>query len=175
MGRSKSAQCQEWSPSTALSSQISNVRNKALHCSVGVNPILGTKPFSWCQFTDMPTSWIFHETYKCTFHSCLDTCTCAKLTEVSRVHPHNSGTGSVLLHKACKIGSKKMPKTWSQVRSFTKMQVLRPRPTFRCLRYGKVGRAWYLLSREHDVISKLRTNRLRFAYLQSTTRSMLGV
>ena len=36
--------------------------------------------------------------------------------------------------------------------------VPRPRPAFRHLQYGKVGRAWYLFSREHDVhvISKLR-------------------
>ena len=32
--------------------------------------------------------------------------------------------------------------------------VPRPRPAFRCLQYGKVGRAWYLLSRDHDVIGK---------------------
>jgi len=34
--------------------------------------------------------------------------------------------------------------------------VPRPRPAFRRLQYGKVGRAWYLFSREHDIISKLR-------------------
>ena len=31
----------------------------------------------------------------------------------------------------------------------------RPRPAFRRLQYGKAGRAWYLFSREHDVIGKL--------------------
>ena len=34
--------------------------------------------------------------------------------------------------------------------------VPRPRPAFHCLQYGKAGRAWYLFSCEHDVISKLR-------------------
>ena len=34
--------------------------------------------------------------------------------------------------------------------------VPRSRPAFRRLQYGKVGGAWYLFSREHDVISKLR-------------------
>ena len=29
-----------------------------------------------------------------------------------------------------------------------------PRPAFRCLQYGKAGRAWYIFSREHDVIEK---------------------
>ena len=33
--------------------------------------------------------------------------------------------------------------------------VPRPRPAFRHLQYVKTGRAWYLFSREHDVISKL--------------------
>ena len=33
--------------------------------------------------------------------------------------------------------------------------VPRPRPAFRRLQYGKTGRAWYLFSREHDVIGKL--------------------
>ena len=28
------------------------------------------------------------------------------------------------------------------------------RPAFRCLQYGKAGRAWYIFSREHDVIEK---------------------
>ena len=32
----------------------------------------------------------------------------------------------------------------------------RPCPAFRRLQYGKAGRAWYLFSREHDLISKLR-------------------
>ena len=32
--------------------------------------------------------------------------------------------------------------------------VPRPHPAFRHLQYGKVGRAWYLFSREHDVIGK---------------------
>ena len=31
----------------------------------------------------------------------------------------------------------------------------RPRPAFHRLQYGKAGRAWYLFSREHDVIGKL--------------------
>ena len=30
----------------------------------------------------------------------------------------------------------------------------RPRPAFRRLQYGKVGRAWYLFSHEHDLIGK---------------------
>ena len=30
----------------------------------------------------------------------------------------------------------------------------RPHPAFRCLQYVKAGRAWYLFSREHDVINK---------------------
>ena len=34
--------------------------------------------------------------------------------------------------------------------------VPRPHPAFRRLQYGKAGRAWYLFSCEHDVISKLR-------------------
>ena len=34
--------------------------------------------------------------------------------------------------------------------------VPRPHPAFRRLQYGKAGRAWYLFSREHDIISKLR-------------------
>ena len=34
--------------------------------------------------------------------------------------------------------------------------VPRPRPAFRRLQYGKAGRAWYLFSREHDVIGKWR-------------------
>ena len=34
--------------------------------------------------------------------------------------------------------------------------VPRPNPAFRRLQYGKAGRAWYLFSREHDVITKLR-------------------
>ena len=29
-----------------------------------------------------------------------------------------------------------------------------PRPAFRRLRYGKAGRAWYIFSRDHDVIKK---------------------
>ena len=29
-----------------------------------------------------------------------------------------------------------------------------PRPAFRRLQYGKAGRAWYIFSREHDVIDK---------------------
>ena len=29
-----------------------------------------------------------------------------------------------------------------------------PRPAFRRLQYGKAGRAWYIFSREHDVIEK---------------------
>jgi len=33
--------------------------------------------------------------------------------------------------------------------------VPRPRPPFRRLQYGKAGSAWYLFSREHDVIGKL--------------------
>ena len=33
--------------------------------------------------------------------------------------------------------------------------VPRPRPAFRRLQYGKAGRAWYLFSREHDIIGKL--------------------
>ena len=33
--------------------------------------------------------------------------------------------------------------------------VTRPRPSFRRLQYRKAGRAWYLFSHEHDVISKL--------------------
>ena len=41
--------------------------------------------------------------------------------------------------------------------------VPRLRPAFCCLQYRKVGRAWYLFSREHDVISKLR----KFAELAS--------
>ena len=56
--------------------------------------------------------------------------------------------------------------------------VPRPRPAFRRLQYGKVGRAWYLFSREHDVITKLR----KFAELtgcisrfQPTMRSTLSV
>ena len=32
----------------------------------------------------------------------------------------------------------------------------RPCPAFRRLQYGRAGRAWYLFSREHDVISKWR-------------------
>ena len=32
--------------------------------------------------------------------------------------------------------------------------VPRPRPAFRRLQYGKAWRAWYLFSREHDVIGK---------------------
>ena len=32
----------------------------------------------------------------------------------------------------------------------------RPHPAFCRLQYGKVGRAWYLFSREHDVINKWR-------------------
>ena len=30
----------------------------------------------------------------------------------------------------------------------------RPHPAFRCLQYSKVGRGWYLFSREHDAIRK---------------------
>ena len=33
--------------------------------------------------------------------------------------------------------------------------VPRPRPAFCHLQYGKAGRAWYLFSRDHDVIGKL--------------------
>ena len=33
--------------------------------------------------------------------------------------------------------------------------VPRPRPAFRRFQYGKAGRAWYLFSREHDVIGNL--------------------
>ena len=32
--------------------------------------------------------------------------------------------------------------------------VPRPHPAFCCLQCGKLGRAWYLFSREHDVIDK---------------------
>ena len=34
--------------------------------------------------------------------------------------------------------------------------VPRPRPAFRRLQYGKAWRAWYLFSREHNVIGKWR-------------------
>ena len=58
--------------------------------------------------------------------------------------------------------------------------VPRHHPAFHRLQYRKAGRAWYLFSCEHDVISKSRkiaelTARLRFAYFQSTMRSTLSV
>ena len=34
--------------------------------------------------------------------------------------------------------------------------VPRPRPAFRRFQYGKVGRAWYIFSHEHDLIGKCR-------------------
>ena len=46
-----------------------------------------------------------------------------------------------------------------------------PRPAFRRLQYGKAGRAWYIFSREHDVI---RTKTLRLHVIQPSTRSTLG-
>ena len=36
----------------------------------------------------------------------------------------------------------------------TSSLIPRPHPAFYCLQYGKVGRAWYLFSREHDAIDK---------------------
>ena len=57
--------------------------------------------------------------------------------------------------------------------------VPRPRPAFRCLQYGKAGRAWYLFSREHDVIGKWRKFSEQtgcvLRIVQLTTHSMLGV
>ena len=45
--------------------------------------------------------------------------------------------------------------TYTYIHAYNSL-VPRPRPDFRHLQYGKAGRAWYLFSREHDVISKLR-------------------
>ena len=57
--------------------------------------------------------------------------------------------------------------------------VPRPRPAFCCLQYVKVGRAWYLFSREHDVIDKWQKNSERKSEVsgsvQQTTSSTLGV
>ena len=57
--------------------------------------------------------------------------------------------------------------------------VPRPRPAFCHLQYGKVWRAWYLFSREHDVIGKWRKFSERTdcvsSIVQPTTRSTLGV
>ena len=57
--------------------------------------------------------------------------------------------------------------------------VPRPRPAFRRLQYGKAWRAWYLFSREHDVIGKWRKISEQTGCVsrisQLTTRSTLGV
>ena len=57
--------------------------------------------------------------------------------------------------------------------------VPRPRPAFRRLQYGKAWRAWYLFSREHDVIGKWRKVSEQTGCVsrisQLTTRSTLGV
>ena len=57
----------------------------------------------------------------------------------------------------CILSSRKSYTHWTRIS--TKLHVVslvpRPRPAFRRLQYGKAGRAWYLSSREHDVISKL--------------------
>ena len=57
--------------------------------------------------------------------------------------------------------------------------VPRPRPAFRCLQYRKVWRAWYLFSREHDVIGKWQKFSEQTgcisSIVQPTTRSTLGV
>ena len=54
-----------------------------------------------------------------------------------------------------------------------------PRPAFRCLQYGKTGRAWYISSREHDVIEKwqnFQNEDATFCVLfnHASTRSTLG-
>ena len=54
-----------------------------------------------------------------------------------------------------------------------------PRPAFRRLQYCKAGRAWYIFSREHDVIEKCRakfSERRRYVLrvIQPSTRSTLG-
>ena len=50
-----------------------------------------------------------------------------------------------------------------------------PWPAFRRLQYGKAGRAWYIFSREHDVIEKF-SERRRYILrvIQLSTRSTLG-
>ena len=57
--------------------------------------------------------------------------------------------------------------------------VPRPRPAFRCLQYGKAWRAWYLFSREHDVIGKWQKFSEQTGcvsrIVQLTTRSTLSV
>ena len=57
--------------------------------------------------------------------------------------------------------------------------VPRPRPAFRRLQYGKAWRAWYLFSREHDVIGKWQKFSEQTgcvsSIVQPTTRSTLGV
>ena len=57
--------------------------------------------------------------------------------------------------------------------------VPRPRPAFRRLQYGKAWRAWYLFSREHDVIGKWRKFSEQtgciLSIVQPTTHSTLGV
>ena len=51
-----------------------------------------------------------------------------------------------------------------------------PRPAFRRLQYGKAGRAWYIFSREHDVIEKWQNfqNEDVLRVIQPSTRSTLG-
>ena len=57
--------------------------------------------------------------------------------------------------------------------------VSRPRPAFHCLQYGKAWRAWYLFSREHDVIGKWEKFSEQTGCIshisQLTTRSTLGI
>jgi len=54
--------------------------------------------------------------------------------------------------------------------------VPRPRPAFCCLQCGKLGRAWYLFSREHDVIDKWQKNsEQKRCIVQPSVSSTLGV
>jgi len=53
--------------------------------------------------------------------------------------------------------------------------VPRPHPAFRHLQYGKVGRAWYLFSHEHDIINKWQKKKNEKANVQPTRHSILGV
>ena len=61
-----------------------------------------------------------------------------------------------------------VPNDGLKMRLVTYSLVPRPRPAFHHLQYIKAGRAWYLFSREHDVIEKWRKfsekNGLHFVY-----------
>ena len=65
-------------------------------------------------------------------------------------------------------------RTCAHAHTHTHSLVPRPHPAFRRLQYGKVGRARYLFSHDHDIIKNL-PNRLRFMYFQPTTHSTIGI